>query len=421
INTSSEAVIKARRTVLELLLSDHYADCDLKKYATTYQAEQKNYLGEFMEHPVDFRHPFIKIDNNKCILCNRCIRICKEVVGANVLDLIDHGLKSLVVPSIGLPLQETTCESCGLCLTTCPTGALTENYSTKPGSLPLETIETIDMFGSEGYEVSLMHHRGQFYKAESRIGEINKEGYINRRILFGYKLFNNPNRITKPWLKTKEGFKEISFEEAYELIYNKFKAVEPDENAFFGGARLTNEELYMIQKLARAGFKTNNISSFHYLGRGDGYFHNSNENASYCDIRGASKIFVAGGNLHHDHPVINHLIFNTKFKECIEVVHLTHLRNSSFGKKADQRIEIDNYFHFIQAVNRYLIANKLQNELFINDRTEGFETYKKALLVADYAEMLQAAGTDEETVAAFANDYNKDMNALLIFQEKALS
>lgn len=398
-----------------------YFDCDLKKHSTNYQAEQKNYSGEFQEHQVDFRHPFIEIDNNKCILCSRCIRICKEVVGANALGLIDRGFRSLVAPSMGLPLQDTTCESCGMCLTTCPTGALSENFSFKPGPLALEPIETIDMFGSEGYEVNLMHHRGQFYKAESKKGEINKPGYINRRALFGYKLFNNPGRITKPWLKTKNGFEEISFEQAFELISKKLSAVQADENAFFGGARLTNEELYMLQKLARAGYKTNNVSSFHYMGRGEGYFHNSNENASYCDIRGASKIFVAGGNLHHDHPVINHLIFNTKYKEGVEVVHLTHLKNSSFSKKADQTIEIDNYFHFIQAVNHYLIANNLQNELFINDRTEGYEAYKKAILADDFSKMLKAAGTDEKTVAAFAKDYNNEMNALVIFQEKALS
>ncbi len=72
-----------------------YFDCDLKKHSTNYQAEQKNYSGEFQEHQVDFRHPFIEIDNNKCILCSRCIRICKEVVGANALGLIDRGFRSL--------------------------------------------------------------------------------------------------------------------------------------------------------------------------------------------------------------------------------------------------------------------------------------------------------------------------------------
>ena len=398
-----------------------YYDCDLKKHSTTYNAEQKSYPGEFQEHTVDFRHPFIEIDNNKCILCSRCIRICKEVVGANALGLINRGFKSFVAPAKGLSLQETSCESCGMCIDTCPTGAISENYSFKPGPLKLEPIETIDMFGSEGYEVNLMHHRGQFYKASPRRGEINRLNYINRRTFFGYKLFNHPGRITAPWLKTVDGFKEISFEEAYAIIHDKIKSVDPDENAFFGGARLTNEELYLIQKLARAGAKTNNVSSFHYMGRGDGYFHNSNENASYCDIRGASKIFVAGGELHHDHPVINHLIFNTKRKENIELVHITTLKNSRFSQKADQVIEIKNYFYFIQAVNRWLLANNLQNSLFIKDRTEGFDQYKTALLDSDFDKLLELAGTNNETVAAFAKAYNEEMNAVMIFQEKALS
>lgn len=396
-------------------------DCDLKKHSTTYHAEQKSYAGEFHEHQIDFRHPFIEIDNNKCILCGRCIRICKEVVGANALGLVNRGFKSYVAPSMGLPLQETSCESCGLCLTTCPTGALTENYSFKPGPLKLEAIEAVDLFGSEGYEVDLMHHRGQFYKARPRQGEINRPDYINRRALFGYKLFNNPGRITSPWLKENGTFRQISFDEAYELIVKKIKKAKADENAFFGGARLTNEELYMVQKLARAGAKTNNVSSFHYMGRGDGYFHNSNENASYCDLRGASKVFVAGGELHHDHPVINHLIFNTKYKEGIQVVHLTTLPESKFSKKADQVIRIKNYFYFIQAVNRYLIESNLQNSLFIKDRTEGYEEYAETMLASDMQQLLKLAGTDYPTVAAFAKDYNEEMNAIMVFQEKDLS
>ncbi|HOI31435.1 MAG: FAD-dependent oxidoreductase [Bacteroidales bacterium] len=398
-----------------------FFDCDLKKHSTTYQAEQKSFPGEFQEHHIDFRHPFIEIDNNKCILCSRCIRICQEVVGANALGLINRGFKSLVAPALGLPLQETSCESCGMCITACPTGALTENYSFKPGPLKLEPLATIDMFGSEGYEINLLHHRGQFYKAMPRKAEINRPNYINRRAFFGYKLFNNPRRITSPRLKTANGFKEISFEEAYKIIHKKIKSVEPDENAFFGGARLTNEELYLIQKLARAGTKTNNVSSFHYMGRGDGYFRNSNENASYCDIRGASKIFVAGGELHLDHPVINHLIFNTKHKENLEVVHITTLKNSRFSHKADKVVQIDNYFYFIQAVNHWLIANNQQNSLFIKDRTEDFEAYKTALLQADFSKLLEFAGTDEETIAGFAKEYNEEMNAIMIFQEKALS
>lgn len=398
-----------------------YHTCDLKKHSTDYQAEQTTFEGEFIQHDIDFRHPFIEIDSNKCILCSRCIRICREVVGASALGLINRGFKSYVSPAMGLSLQETSCESCGLCITTCPTGALTENFGYKPGPLPLEKIEAIDMFGSEGYEIDLHHYRGQFYGAAPRKGEINRLGLINRRQMFGYKLFNSKDRLTQPMQKVGKEWKEIGFERAYEIIADRIKNVKPDENSFFGGARLTNEELYLIQKMARAGAKTNNVSSFHYMGRGEGYFHNSNENASFCDLRGASKIFVAGNELHLDHPVINQLIFNTKFKENIEVVLLTTQPDNWFGSKVDRVITIKNYFYFIKAVNHYLIEHEMQNALFINDRADGWEAYKALMLKDDFTQLLQKAGTDIKTVATFAKEYNEEMNAIMVFQEKELS
>lgn len=398
-----------------------YFTCDLKKHSTDYSAEQQRFVGEFHEHQIDFRHPFIEIDNNKCILCSRCIRICNEVVGAGALGLVNRGFRSFVAPAQEQALSETSCESCGLCITTCPTGAISENYDYKPGPLPLESIKAIDMFGSEGYEVELKHYRGQFYAALPLKGEINRSQLINRRQMFGYKYFSDVSRLKKPMLKTDLGWSEIGFDEAFDLIKQKIEAVTPDENAFFGGARLTNEELYLIQKLARAGVKTNNVSSFHYMGRGDGYFHNSNENAVYCDLKGASKIFVFGGELHLDHPVINHLIMNTRNREGVEVVHLTTMPECWFSKKADQAIVIKNYFYFIKAVNYYLIKNNLFNALFINDRTEGWEDYLAAMMQEDFQQLIKFAGVDEGVVASFANDYNKEMNALIVFQEKELS
>lgn len=395
--------------------------CDLKKHSTTYEADQKAFAGEFTEHKIDFRHPFIEIDSNKCILCSRCIRICREVVGAGALGLVNRGFKSYVAPAMELPLQETSCESCGLCITACPTGAISENYGFKPGPLPLESIDAVDMFGSEGYEINLHHYRGQFYGASSRLGEINRMDLINRRQLFGYKLFNSKDRIKKPLLKKDGAFVEITFEEAYALISEKIRSVEADQNAFFGGARLTNEELYMIQKLARAGAKTNNVSSFHYLGRGEGYFFNSNENASYCDLRGASKIFFAGNEVHLDHPIINHIAFNTRHKEEVEIVLITTNPQSKFSKKVDRVIAIGNYFYFIKAVNHYLVANKMHNAMFIADRTENWDNYSAALLECSFAELLTKAGTDAETVSAFANEFNEEMNAIMVFQEKELS
>jgi formate dehydrogenase major subunit len=117
-----------------------------------------------------------------------------------------------------------------------------------------------------------VHHQwGFFNRVTGSRGLINKDGSICRFGKFGYRYLNDRTRITRPLVKENGRFKEISFQDAFATILNKMQSVDPDENGFYAGARLTNEEIYLIQKLASAGVKTNNISSFHYMDRGSGY------------------------------------------------------------------------------------------------------------------------------------------------------
>jgi formate dehydrogenase major subunit len=127
--------------------------CDLKKYATQYQADQKRFGGDYKTYPVRFDHPYVEIDNNKCILCSRCVRICSEVVGANALGLVNRGFDTYVTPSLDGSLTETNCESCGMCIDTCPTGAITENVPFKPAPVKSDTFKTICNYCSVGCEI----------------------------------------------------------------------------------------------------------------------------------------------------------------------------------------------------------------------------------------------------------------------------
>lgn len=396
--------------------------CDLKKYSAQYGAEQKKFAGDYKNYQVDFNHPYIEIDNNKCILCARCVRICREVAGANALGLINRGFDTYVAPSLGNQLSDTFCESCGMCISTCPTGAITENVIFKPGPVKLETIETIDNMGSEGFEITLSHKNGFFMKAEGRTGLINKDGNINRQTKFGYKYLNDKSRILKPLLKTSEGFKEIGFKEAYHLIFEKMKSVQPDENAFFGGSRLTNEELYLIQKLARAGAHTNNIMCFQYLGRGIGYGYNAENNVPFQNIAHAGRIFILGSSLNMDHPVVSFMVNKARFTSGIPVNLITTDKDSWMVHKSDQVTEIASYYHFIKALNHYLLKNNLVANEFVQNKTSDFQSYKDSVLAEDFDELFKGSGLCcIDHFVDLARQIADEPNPLFIFSEKELS
>jgi len=396
--------------------------CDLKKYSTDYGADQEKYGGDFKEYQVDFRHPYIEIDNNKCILCGRCVRICREVVGADALGLINRGFDTYVAPSMGDALQDTHCESCGMCVSTCPTGAISENKPFKPGPVITESAETVCNYCSVGCKMSLEHKNQFVMGVVGAEGKVNKDGNLCKYGMFGYQYINDRTRIASPLLKVNGSFREVSFKKAYEVIAERLKSVEPDENAFFAGARLTNEEMYLIQKLARKGVGTNNVTSFHYLNRGIGYKNNANANVPFDQIPGASKFYLLGSEINMDHPVVGYMIQNVNFRKNVPLSVVTNRENSAMEHKADEIIMISSYYYFLKAVNYYLVANNYHNALFINDNCEGFEEFKEELMKENFVDLVQKSGVEYmDLIVEFAKEYNNQMNAILVFSENNLS
>ncbi len=401
---------------------NEYFTCDLKKYSTEYNAEQNKFSGEFNEYQVDFRHPYIEIDNNKCVLCSRCIRICHEVVGANALGLVNRGYETYVAPSFGNSLSDTPCESCGLCISTCPTGAITENVIFKPGPVKLNQAETICNYCSIGCDISLNYKKDFVMKVTGNEGLINKDGNLCKYPKFGYHYLNDVSRITKPLLKVNGRFEEISFKKAYEIIAEKIKNVEPDDNVFFTGARLSNEEMYLVQKLARNGAKTNNVTSFHYLNRGNGYIGNSMENVPFEQIKDANKIYLIGAEINKDNAVAGFMINNARQKNNIPIELISTDKNSSMKHKVDEAIFIKSYYYFIKAVNYYLIANHFENALFIKDNCSDFDEYKKKVLKENFVELVKLSGVKYmDNIIEFAKEFNNQMNAIIVFSEKEIS
>jgi len=135
IKTDTKKSVKARRTVVELLLSDHPKDClicerntncDLQTLAADLGVRQIKFEGEMSEYPLDKSSHSIVRNMDKCILCRRCETMCNEVQTVNVLSGVGRGFETVVGAAFDLPMHETNCTFCGQCLSVCPTAALTE-------------------------------------------------------------------------------------------------------------------------------------------------------------------------------------------------------------------------------------------------------------------------------------------------------
>ena len=395
--------------------------CDLKKYATEYNAVQDKFQGTFNEYNIDFSHPYIEIDSSKCILCGRCVRICNEVVGAGALGFINRGFDTFVAPAMGESLLGTNCESCGLCISTCPTGAISENKVFKPGPIKTDTFKTICNYCSVGCEIEVHHKSGFVMGISGANGMINKDGNLCAYGQFGYQYMNDNSRILKPRIKENGEWKDIEWDEAISLIKNKISAVSPDENAFMAGARLSNEEMYLIQKLARAGAKTNNISSFHYLERGKGYSLNSIESVPFEQVKDASSIYILSPQIIEQNGVAGFFVQNARHNNAIPVTLIKSDNNKAMDIKADSIIDIKSHYHLFKAINYYLLSKGKQNKMFINSRTKDFEDYYQAIQKEDYNKLISEAGLNLESIEKLAEEINLSLNTVLIYNEEHIS
>jgi iron-only hydrogenase group A len=141
VKTRTPQVIEARRTIIELLLSNHPDDClycarsgkcDLQTLAHDLGVRQRTYRGAKSNRPLDVSSPSLVRDPDKCILCGRCVRVCEEIQGVSAIDFIGRGAKTTVGTAFDKGLNVSSCVNCGQCVLVCPTGALSERSSLDP-------------------------------------------------------------------------------------------------------------------------------------------------------------------------------------------------------------------------------------------------------------------------------------------------
>jgi formate dehydrogenase major subunit len=424
---SEEQSICESGRCLECGCSEYY-DCSLRKYCDEYKIDVTPYLGEVKKYLTDGRHPFIFFDPNKCINCGKCVRTCAEVLEVSALGFVNRGFKSIVKPAMEKPLMETNCISCGNCIDACPTGAIREKYPFKvSGILPKENYETICNFCSVGCKVNFKKISGDIFYVSNTTAEIkdsHNKGYLCSKGRFGHRYLLSKERIMHHAVKIKGTVQNVNRDEIFRYIHKKLKSIIDkygrDSIAVFGSPKLSNEELYLLQKFARVGLKTNNIHSFSNLLYGveqnslDGMVGFTNSTTSMDSLNNADVIVVLNSNFSEDN-----LIMELKIKEAQKKGAKLILFGSSevrLTKFADLWIDGKkgtNTYLFNAIMKRCLDSGLIAVE-FINSRTAHFDEVKAMIESTNIPEAIEFSGIKPEKFEMFF-DFIKNLNSNIVF------
>ena len=474
--TRSDKADIAQRDAFDRILHNHDLYCTVcdnnngncTVHNTTKELAVQHQVRKF-EHrpyPQDHSNPFYRYDPDQCILCGRCVEACQNVQVNETLTIDWQREIPRVLWDGAEQIAGSSCVSCGHCVTVCPCNALMETGMLgKAGyltSLPPNVLdEMIDAVKgvepSTGYapilalsdvEAEMRHQRikrtktvctycavGCSFDVWTRDRDILKieptHGPANGistciKGKFAWGHINSHDRLVSPLLRQGDTFVAISWNEALDLIQKKFTEIRaqhgPDALAFIASSKCTNEESYLMQKLARAVIGTNNIDNCaRYcqspatmgLQRTVGFGADS---GSIADIETANLVVIVGANPAENHPVLATRIKRShKFRGQRLIV--ADLRKNEMAERADIFIRPNPSTDaaWLNGVAKYILDHNLHNQNFIDQWVHEFDAYKKSLEPYTLELTEQITGIPQSTLIAVANEIAAAKDVCILF------
>ncbi len=427
VTTEDPELLEVRRWTMQLLLADHPLDCltcaqcgscGLQAAAEYLGIRERVLQPMAREAKIDDSNPCYAIDMRKCILCGLCVRACDEIQHLGAIDLVKRGYASAVEPFGAGPIRGSICESCGECVERCPTGALTTRQYLRPEN----EVSTVCPYCGTGCRILLGTRGNTVVSARGDHDAPVSRGRLCVKGRFGsFEFVSSPDRLKTPLIRTADGFREATWDEALDLVARELKKYRGDAFGGLASAKVTNEDNYVFQKFVRAAMGTNNVDHCARLCHsstvaglalsfGSGAMTNPSD-----DLLDAEVILVTGSNTTENHPIIG-----LKIREAVE----RGAKLVLFDPRKIQLSEIATVWArqkpgtdvaWINGLLHVIIREGLMKTEFIKSRTEGFEAVEK--LVAWYTpeRVSEITGVAAELIVEAARLYATAERASIVY------
>jgi NADH-quinone oxidoreductase chain G len=426
VTTMSDEIKKVRKTVLEFLLVNHVVDCpicdkggecDLQDLTYEYEVTKNRFDDAKFNWETDERNPFIERNMNRCVLCGKCVRVCDEIVAYGSYSFIERGFDTKVATAYDRGLD---CEFCGQCVSMCPVGALLPRpFKFKARPWQIKEVDTVCGYCGNGCTVTLgvLNNKVETIRFNDKNG-VN-DGNLCVRGRFGYSFINSENRITRPMIRRNGRLEPATWSEAVDAVVSGFEKARSDKGVgILSGGRLTNEEFFLLKKLAANSIKTPHLDHSGgecYKGVTVGLRQTLGIGAStgtYPQVEECDAILSIRSDFYETHPVFG-MVVNQAVKRHDAQLIVVSDKKGKFTKLPHAQTLLSKpgtELSVINAMCQYLLAEGLA----ATEGVEGVDELKKALSDQTPAKVAKLTGVDAEAIKSAAKKLAESKNAAIL-------
>jgi len=430
VRTTTDEIVNARKLVLELLLLKHpidcpvcdaAGDCDLQNLTYEYKVDTNKFTDEKFHWKIDYENPLIERDQNRCIHCGKCARICDEIVSFGAYSFINRGIEAKIGTPFDGPLS---CEYCGSCISVCPVGALLSRpFKFKARWWALNKVKSVCSYCGTGCQLTLGVKDDKVLTTIYDEDQGFHNGQLCGRGRFGYQFVNSDKRLTTPLIRKNGALTPASWDEALELVATRLseaKQSDPASVAALVTPRLTNEEFYLFRKLFKDVVGTDSID------HSAGYAHEAltsgmkesfgitSSPSLITDIQKSDLLLVVKTDAYETHPVVGFEI-NLGVKRKGVDLRIISDKTGKLAKLPNAATYLHKPGAEIMLVNA--LAKVIVDENLVDASSQsvaGLDALKALLAGVDLQAAASASGVTVESIKELATAYAKAEKALIL-------